>query len=431
MRSKTSKGLSIILILLGAAWLSVGSFSDYLVGNRKMTTETPTCDDATWCGEALDLFIADAHNDTLLHRDPNWETESGHVDLARLVKGGVDLQVFAVASVAPKIETKDGMPCGNLAGGDRLKKYFPLKEPLRPATWMSPMGRVDRMIERFDNAMSIDDQTGPNLLRIASKADLAALDESGAASNVGAVLAIEGAYWASEDREELAWQLDKLQEAGVRMIGLTHRSSNQLAGSNEDCWDKQGLTDLGRFAVEELWKRNMILDLAHASSQTVSDVTKLWAARGGGLVIVSHTGIKAACQHDRNLTDVDLRNVARMGGVVSLGFWTTVNCIEGSVSVQEARQAIAHSFATAYQVLTAPEFIKEMGPGYDASEHIALGSDFDGATLVPADVSAVPWYLEGIAKAEVDGKRVFDKAAFENVAGKNLLNLIRKALESV
>lgn len=174
----------------------------------------------------------------------------------------------------------------------------------------------------------------------------------------------------------------------------------------------------------------MILDLAHASSATIADVARLSANGWGGPVIVSHTGIKSACKHDRNLSDEDLRNVVRSGGLVSLGFWTTVNCIEGSVTAQEARKAIARSFAVAYQVLSAPEFAAEMGPGYDASEHIALGSDFDGATLVPADASAIPWYLEGIAKVESDGQRVFDHAAIENIAGKNLLRLLQSALRA-
>ena len=239
-----------------------------------------------------------------------------------------------------------------------------------------------------------------------------------------------GAYWASEDKKELSKQLDKLENAGVRMIGLTHRSNNQLAGSNEECRrPHHGLTDLGHFAVAEIWKRNMILDLAHASSDTIADVARLSAEGKGGPVIVSHTGIKSACDHDRNLSDEDLRNIVRSGGVASLGFWTTVNCFEGSVTAQEARQVIARSFVAAYKVLAAPEFAAEMGMGYDPSTHLALGSDFDGATLVSADASAIPWFLEGIATIEVKGRRVFDGAAIENIAGLDLLRLIQNALE--
>ena len=229
MHWKPRNILYVSLSILVVVWLSIGSFSDYLVGNRKMLADAPSCDDQSWCTAALDLFIADAHNDTLLHRDPSWGTKAGHVDLSRLVKGGVDLQVFAIASVAPTIESKGGVPCGNFKGGDRLNKYFVLKEPLRPATWLSPMRRVDRMIDRFEKAMSSFVQTGSKLVAIAGKSDLDALVQGGG-SDVGALLAIEGAYWASGDKDELLLQLDKLQRAGVRMIGLTHRSSNQLAG---------------------------------------------------------------------------------------------------------------------------------------------------------------------------------------------------------
>ncbi|WP_158221830.1 dipeptidase [Actibacterium pelagium] len=405
-----------------------------------MFAETPACDDASWCASIRDLFIIDAHSDTLLHRDPSQATDFGHVDLARLIQGGVDVQVFAMASVAPKIvedddktTADDSAVCGSWDDGDRLGIFFPLKEPFHPETWLSPMGRVDRLINRFDQAVGKQASDGSTLVRIGTKADLDALmteRNSRDEISVGALLAIEGAYWASEDRGELTRQLDKLEAAGVRMIGLTHRSSNQLAGSNEDCWDRHGLTDLGFFAVAEIWKRNMVLDLAHASSATIADVAQLSSEGKGGPVIVSHTGVKSACKHDRNLSDEDLRNVVRSDGVVSLGFWTTVNCIKGAVTAQQARLAIARSFAVAYQILSTPEFAAEMGPGYETSSHIALGSDFDGATLVPADASAIPWYLEGIAKVEADGQRVFDRASIENVAGKNLLRLLLGAMKN-
>lgn len=434
MKSKVAKGLVVLLFFLGVAWLSVGSFSDYLIGNRKMVGDSPECDDSSWCDVIRNSFIADAHSDTLMHRNPGAETRSGHVDLARMVEGGVNVQVFAIASVAPKIIDRENgaTECGAREKGDLLRTYFFLKEPLRPTTWLTPMARIDLMIDRFDAALNDGQQSRPSLTPIVSRSDLVALIDRGPQdqSGIGALLAIEGAYWASEDKIELSSQLDKLENAGVRMIGLTHRSNNQLAGSNEECRrPHHGLTDLGYFAVAEIWKRNMILDLAHASSETIADVARLSAEGKAGPVIVSHAGVKSACDHDRNLSDEDLRNIVRSGGVASLGFWTTVNCFEGSVTAQEARQAIARSFVAAHQVLTAPEFTAEMAADYNPSAHLALGSDFDGATLVPADASAIPWYLEGIATFEVEGRRVFDRSAIENIAGLNLLRLIQSALE--
>jgi membrane dipeptidase len=130
------------------------------------------------------------------------------------------------------------------------------------------------------------------------------------------------------------------------------------------------------------------------------------------------------------LIDEDVRKIARAGGVIAIGIWSTVNCFEGGISARDARQAIARSFGVAYQILSAPEFVEEMGSEFDAADHLALGSDFDGATLVPANASAIPWYLEGIAQFELDGRGVFDSAAIERIAGANLFRLLEQALKA-
>ena len=428
MSNRLKLTVGVGLAMLGIAWGTVGQFSDYLVGNRTIFSAAPACDDADACTELRDLFIVDAHSDTLMHRNPFEHSRDGHIDAGRLAEGGVDLQVFAVASVAPKILQRDDGPCGDIDEGDRLKTYFLLKEPLNPSTWTSAMARVDHMVALFEEGLG-ETSEGRSVQRIRTLSDLETLRDASAGENLlGALLSIEGAYWASENQEALLAQMDGLDAAGVRMIGLTHRSSNQLAGFNEDCDDKHGLTEIGEFLVRDIWRRGMILDLAHASSKTLADVAALSKSGAGGQVIVSHTGVRRACPIDRNLTDEDVRNVARMGGVISLGFWTTVNCFDGSVSANEAREAIAKSFAITLEILSEPEFVTEMGTSYEPMRHIGLGSDFDGATLVPSGAEAIPWYLEGISGFQKNGLQPFDREAIENIAGENLFRLLTDSL---
>ena len=428
MRVLKILGVIVLFSVLGV-WLNIGSFSDEIVGNDTMADSPPGCDDPAHCEALKEHFIADAHSDTLMHRSPIHATEKGHVDIHRLAAGGVDLQVFALASVAPKLSHVNGKVCGDIGNGDRLTAYFIAKEPLHPGTWFDPFARVEHMIERLDEAVVSNEAAPLKLVKITTKGNLETLaSQPPGSGQVGALLAVEGAYWASESQEELIAQLDLLESAGVRMVGLTHRSSNQLAGSNEDCNDKHGLTDLGRFATLEIWKRNMVLDLAHASSDTIRDVTELALQDPARQVIVSHTGVRAACDHDRNLTNEDVRNVARAGGVVGLGFWTTVNCFGVDSSMEDARKAIGRSFAAAYDVLNAPDFRAEMGPDFDAVNHIALGSDFDGAITSPIDVSSIPWVLEGLGLVERNGKPLFDATAVEKIAGANTQRLLRRAL---
>ncbi len=117
----------------------------------------------------------------------------------------------------------------------------------------------------------------------------------------------------------------------------------------------------------------MLIDLAHASPATLSDVTSITSKP----VIVSHTGVRGTCNNNRNLSDNELRAVARTGGVVGIGYWETAVC---------GRDASAIARAIRYAV------------GVVGVEHVALGSDFDGATTMPFDVTGVPLITDALRK---------------------------------
>ena len=125
----------------------------------------------------------------------------------------------------------------------------------------------------------------------------------------------------------------------------------------------------------------MMIDLAHSSPATLRDVTAM-AKRP---VIVSHTGVKGTCNNPRNLSDDELRAVARTGGVIGIGLWDTATC---------GRDAGAMARAIRYAVSVV------------GAEHVALGSDFDGSVTAPFDASG--WVLltdaplhEGLSEQEI------------------------------
>ena len=213
------------------------------------------------------------------------------------------------------------------------------------------------------------------------------------------------------------------------MIGLTQRASNSLAGSSEDCDKRDGLTDTGQFAVREIWRQGMVLDLAHASPSVIADVERMARGDGlGGRVVVSHTGVKKACDRDRNLSDEDVRNVARAGGVIGLGYWTWVACWSLGDAPLAIRQKLVASFVALHDILNDPEFRGEMGPAYSPIDHIALGSDFDGATTMPFDTTGIPWLLEGLAAARRGGRRIFSDEDLAAIAGGNILRMLTRNL---
>jgi microsomal dipeptidase-like Zn-dependent dipeptidase len=141
----------------------------------------------------------------------------------------------------------------------------------------------------------------------------------------------------------------------------------------------------------------MLVDLAHASPQTVSEVLAM-ATRP---VVVSHTGVAATCPGPRNLTDDQLRAIAANGGVVGIGYWEAAICTLGAASIAKA---IRHAANVA---------------GID---HVGLGSDFDGATSTPFATDG----LVEITQALMDQHFTPDEIA--KVMGGNVFRLLGETL---
>lgn len=298
------------------------------------------------------MFIADLHADTLLwNRDLLHESSRGHVDVPRLIQGGVALQAFTVVTKAP-------WRINMTRNADSSDIVFPLAviERWPIGTWASLKARALFQAWRFGTTVSA---SNGKLVWIKSAEDLKAYIERrrhGAAVTAG-FLGIEGAQALNGD----VGNVQDLFEAGFRMMSLTHFTDNSFAGSATGV-SKGGLTPPGRALVKEMEARRIIVDLAHASLKTVDDVLAI-ATRP---VLVSHTGVKATCSSDRNLTDNQIRRIANAGGLIGIAYFQAAVC--GSDARAVAR-AIRHASDIA---------------GVD---HVALGSDFDGAVAMPFDAS--------------------------------------------
>jgi membrane dipeptidase len=300
------------------------------------------------------LTVVDLHADSLLWgRDLLRSDERGHVDLPRLVAGNVALQVFSAATHVPRHPNYE-------RNDDRTDdiRLVAIVQVWPRATWTSRVARAEHLARLLRDAA---DRSEGHLRIVRSAADVDALLERRATdrSVVGALLSIEGAHALDG---ELA-NLDRIEAAGYRMVGLVHLFDNAFAGSAQGV-AQNGLTGAGRELVAELERRRILVDLAHASSATIDDVLAI-ATRP---VVASHTGVRGIADHGRNLGDEHLRGIAATGGIVGIGFWPTA-C--GGEGVEWIARSIAHAVAIA------------------GAEHVGLGSDFDGAVSVPFDVSGM------------------------------------------
>ena len=384
------------------------------------------------------LFVVDLHADSMLwNRDLLEKADWGHVDLPRLVEGNVALQVFAMvtktpfkgrapadAVLIPEIANDPNAKCMrhdslNLAG----LLQFAQGRPLR--TWFDLEQRALYQAERLKAFIAESqrrhdaDPTGktPRLMLIRNADDLARLVElRGNRENVvGALIALEGAHWIGETQTVEAG-IDKLFDAGFRMLAPTHRFNNTLSAASEGCDQLAGLTDHGRAFLRYAHDKGMILDLAHASDSGIAEA----AGIAKGPLVVSHTGIRVGCKDltdctvERNMRDQDIQAVARTGGVVAIGYWPQ--------AVGSSMKNVVKGFQNARRALSDKDFVEEMPVGYDPLDHIALGSDYDGAVQVPFDTSGLSYITSALVRTD------FTAGQVAQIAGGNACRVFAERL---
>ncbi len=343
----------------------------------------------TPAAEALQktLDVADMHADSLLwKRDLLERSDRGHVDLPRLIEGHYALQVFSSVTKSPVGQNFDS----NSADTDTITGLVKIQmQPMR--TWDS---LLQRSLYHAEKLHGFADASQGRLRVITSPEDIDRLlaDRKNGETVVGGLLSIEGLH----DLEGKIENLDVLHDAGFRMAGLTHFFDNDIAGSMHGL-NKGGLTPLGRQAVQRMEALGMIADLAHASHAAIADVLAM-AKRP---VISSHGGVLGTCNVNRNLSDDEIRGIAKTGGVIGIGYFKGAIC---STEPKDVARAILH--------------VRDV-VGID---YVGLGSDFDGGTTVSFDASQVVAVTQALLDAG------FAEDDIRKVMGGNVLRVLRAGI---
>lgn len=333
------------------------------------------------------LTIVDLHSDTLLwKRDLLERADRGHMDLPRLKQGHVALQVFSSVTKSPEDQNYDSNPSDT----DQLTALV-MAQLQPPRTWNSLLERTLYHGAKLDRAIA---RSGGELVAIRERADIDGLlgRRKVQGRGIGAMFSVEGLHNLEGDPANL----ERLYDAGVRMAGLTHFFDNELAGSMHG-EAKGGLTPMGRAVVARMEELGMIVDIAHCSRQCVAEVLAM-ARRP---VVSSHGGVQATCDVNRNLSDEEIRGVAATGGVIAIGYW------EGAVCDTSPR-AIARAMKHVRDLVGV--------------EHVALGSDYDGATTVRFDTAGLAHVTQALMEAG------FSEAEIRAAMGENALRVLRAGL---
>ncbi|WP_444885043.1 dipeptidase [Microbulbifer sp. PSTR4-B] len=334
------------------------------------------------------LIVGDLHADSFLwSRDLSKEVNYGHLDLPRARRGNLGMQVFTSVTKSPR-----GMNLNenSASAGDNIT-LLAIAQGWPPRTWNS---LLERALFHSERATKLQ-ESSPEKFRIVRNAEdlrqvLQARQQG--ASTLAAILGIEGAHPLEGELSNI----DRLYEAGFRVMGLQHFFDNELGGSLHG-QSGAGLTEFGRSAVQEMDKRSIVIDVAHSSEPVVRDVLALTKRP----VIISHTGLKGMCDSPRNISDDLMKEIADQGGLIGIGFWEEAVC-------DNSPHNIVKTIRYAIDLL-----------GVD---HVALGSDYDGTVEVSFDAGDL-----GILTAEMLSQG-FTEEEIRKVMGENMRDFFLKNL---
>lgn len=164
---------------------------------------------------------------------------------------------------------------------------------------------------------------------------------------VAIIPALEGADALEGNIENLY----KMHELGLRLIQLVHFRANEIGHIQTYPYSPGGLTEFGREVVRESNRLGIVIDVAHANTETIMDVLEL----SEDPIIFSHGGLKSKIVRDRALSDDEIREIASRGGI--MGIWP-----HGS-SIPDIASMVDHI-----------EYVINIA----GADHVGIGSDLRG-----------------------------------------------------
>lgn len=260
---------------------------------------------------------------------------------------------------------------------------------------------------------------------------------------VAILMGVEGGHEIEGDLR----MLDIYYRLGVRYMTLTHTKDNELADSSADQPHWNGLSPLGRQAVERMNRLGMMVDISHVSDSTF--YAALIASRAP--LLASHSSCRALCNAPRNMTDDMIRALAKNGGVININFYSgfigqryhdayaaiekQVDAAVDSARASYAQQGKAFTYADEVRIeqqytrkLPAPSYTEvadhiEHAVKVGGIEHVGLGSDFDGINSTPRGLEDVSHLLDLVREL---ARRGYSEQDLEKILGGNVLRLMRQ-----
>ena len=348
--------------------------------------------------------IFDGHNDTLLqlHRARGKKkrsffskSEVGHIDLPRAREGGLGGGFFAMFTPSPRRKKPEPFPGADPASG-QMSYDIPLARAVKQTR-----------AQQFTMALAADlfqlEAASEGQARVVRAADeLAACLEEG---TFAMIFHIEGAEAIDPGLDTL----HVLYQAGLRSLGIVWSRPNAFGYGVPFKFPQSpdvgpGLTEVGQDLVRACNELGILLDLSHLNEAGFWDVAKYSEAP----LVATHSGVYNLCASARNLTDKQLDAIKETDGIVGVNFHVGFLRADGRLEEDTPlTEIVRHVTYIAERI------------GLD---HVAFGSDFDGATM-PNELSDAAGLPKLMATLREHG---YDEAALSKIAYQNWLRVLRK-----
>lgn len=400
--------------LIRSSWIMASVSALLISGCQSPESKNSTTSTKDWETIHEETFLADLHNDAIYSisllqgGDISHRNELGETDLDRLKEGGVDLQVFVLFS--------DG-------------SYGP----------GTAFAIANRMADSLDSVL----ERNPD--RVALARNYKDVEAIRAQDKLVALMAVEGGHML-EDRIDY---IDSLYQRGMTYLTLTWNNSTSWATSAADeviapeGATNLGLKGIGPQVIQRLNELGVMIDLSHAGEQTFYDVLEVTTKP----VMATHSNAYALVPHPRNLKDDQIRAIRDNGGLIGLNFYA--GFIDPDFQAKKEKliakyPAEYHAFlekakgnvlrAERGLILSLPvEEIDGLRPplamlldhldhivNLAGIDHVAIGSDFDGAEAYPEgifDVSDFPKLTEALLE------RGYSASDIKKLYGENFIRI--------
>jgi len=388
-------------VAIGADRPEEGQSDERLEQARRLLSEVP---------------LIDGHNDLPWQYRERTNNRLGEIDIA-----------VNQTALQPALHTDLPRLVDGKVGGQFWSVYIPASpgggRPGDVKTVLEQIDVVHRMIDLYPESLELA-LTSEDVMRIFESGKIASL------------IGMEGGH----SIEGSLAALRMLYGAGARYMTLTHSKNTRWADSATDERVHAGLTEFGEEVVREMNRLGMLVDLSHVSPETMHQALDVAAAP----VIFSHSSCRAVTDTPRNVPDDVLRRLADNGGVIMITF-VGAFVSEPLRGWYEKRREIQQSLQDQFpqepgRVREGVEAWTLANPRPDATlddvadhiehavrvagvDHVGIGGDYDGVTILPVGLDDVTGYPRLFAELL---ERGLSESDCKKIAGLNVLRVMRE-----